>query len=352
MPLAVFRANRIVAGASHSALSAGAAGWVLLAACACALVAALVPARLSRGRLLSFAAAAATVALAWTLGGAAVALRAGQPDASRVSIGAGAWLTAVGIAVVWFAARGYGEATLARRTAAVVAGAGGLGAALYGGLAHLSIVTEYWLRADSFWSAVATHLALAGGSLALAVLIGVPLGVLSLRVSWLRSAALGVVGVIQTVPSLALLGLLVVPLAALGLPGIGPLPAVIALTLYAFLPIVRNTYVGLSEVDPAVVDAGRGMGMSSGQLLLRVEAPLALPLVIEGVRAAAVLVIGIAAVVAFIGVGTLGVLVFEGWGQQVDDLILLGALPMVVLAVAADAGLRAVSRATTSPGIR
>jgi osmoprotectant transport system permease protein len=352
MPLTVFRANRIVAGTSHGVLAAGPAGWLLLAVCVCALAAAVVPLRAARGWLLPVASAAATLALAWALGGAALTLRAGQPEASRVSIGAGAWLIAAGIAVVWFAARDYPEGVVARRIAIAVAAAGVLGAALVGGLGHLSIVTEYGSRADSFWSAVATHLALAGGSLVLAVAIGVPLGVLSLRVRWLRAATLGVVGVIQTVPSLALLGLLVVPLAALGLPGIGPLPAVIALTLYALLPIVRNTYVGLAEVDPAVVDAGRGMGMSSGQLLLRVEAPLALPLVIEGVRSAAVLVIGIAAVVAFIGVGTLGVLVFEGWGQQTDDLILLGAIPMVVLAVAADAGLRAVSRATTSPGIR
>jgi len=352
MPFAVFRANRIVAGTSHGVLAAGLSGWLLLAASACALAAAIVPGRVARGWLLPTASAAATVALAWALGGAALTLRAGQPDASRVSIGAGAWLAAAGITVVWFAARGYPEGVAARRIAIIVAAAGALGAALVGGLGHLSIVTEYGMRADSFWSAVGTHLALAGGSLALAVVIGVPLGILSLRVRWLRAATLGVVGVIQTVPSLALLGLLVVPLAALGLPGIGPLPAVIALTLYALLPIVRNTYVGLSEVDPAVVDAGRGMGMSGRQLLLRVEAPLALPLVLEGVRSAAVLVIGIAAVVAFIGVGTLGVLVFEGWGQQTDDLILLGAIPMVVLAVAADAGLRAVSRAMTSPGIR
>ena len=352
MPFAVFRANRIVAGTSHGVLAAGLSGWLLLAASACALAAAIVPGRVARGWLLPTACAAATLALAWALGGAALTLRAGQPDASRVSIGAGAWLAAAGITVVWFAARGYPEGVAARRIAIIVAAAGALGAALVGGLGHLSIVTEYGMRADSFWSAVGTHLALAGGSLALAVVIGVPLGILSLRVRWLRAATLGVVGVIQTVPSLALLGLLVVPLAALGLPGIGPLPAVIALTLYALLPIVRNTYVGLSEVDPAVVDAGRGMGMSGRQLLLRVEAPLALPLVLEGVRSAAVLVIGIAAVVAFIGVGTLGVLVFEGWGQQTDDLILLGAIPMVVLAVAADAGLRAVSRAMTSPGIR
>ena len=108
----------------------------------------------------------------------------------------------------------------------------------------------------------------------------------------------------------------------------------------------------VSALRPAIVDAGRGMGMSRRELLFRVEAPLALPLVIEGVRAAAVLVIGIAAVAAFIGVGTLGVLVFEGWGQQADDLILLGAVPMVVLALVVDAGLRALERVAVSPGIR
>ena len=352
LPLSVFRANRIVEGSPHTALSTGPAGWVLLGACLAALAVALLARPAARVRALPLAASALTIALAWALGRAAVTLRAGQPDISRVSIGGGAWLMAAGCAVVWFASRDYDGASTFRRAAAAVAVAGFAGAALAGGLANLSIVTEYSDRAARFWSAAGTHLALAGGSLLIAILIGVPLGVLSLRVRWLRTVTLGVVGLIQTVPSLALLGLLVFPLAALGLPGIGPLPGVIALTLYALLPIVRNTYVGLSEVDPAIVDAGRGMGMSGSQLLLRVEAPLALPLVIEGVRSAAVLVIGIAAVVAFVGVGTLGVLVFEGWGVQADDLILLGAVPMVVLAVAADSGLRALARAATSPGIR
>jgi osmoprotectant transport system permease protein len=167
-----------------------------------------------------------------------------------------------------------------------------------------------------------------------------------------RSVVLSIVGLLQTVPSLALLGLLVLPLALLGLPGIGPLPAVIALTLYALLPIVRSTYLGLSHVDPAVVDAGRGMGMNRGQLLARVEAPLAIPLVIDGIRAAAVMSIGIAAVVAFVGVATLGVLIIQGLGFQADDLILLGAVPMVIMAVGVDAALRALGRAVTSPGIR
>jgi osmoprotectant transport system permease protein len=352
LPLTVFRANRIVSGSPYAALSTGPAGWALLAACVAALAVAVFARAPVRARALPLSAAALAVALSWALGRAAVTLRSGQPVISRVSIGAGAWLVAAGCAVVWFASRDYDGGVAFRRTAAALALAGFAGAALAGGLGQLSIVTEYSDRTAEFWSAIGTHLSLAGGSLVLAILIGVPLGVLSLRVRWLRTATLGVVGLIQTVPSLALLGLLVFPLAALGLPGIGPLPGVIALTLYALLPIVRNTYVGLSEVDPAIVDAGRGMGMSDSQLLLRVEAPLALPLVIEGVRSAAVLVIGIAAVVAFVGVGTLGVLVFEGWGVQADDLILLGAIPMVIMAVVADAALRALSRSATSPGIR
>jgi len=224
LPLAMFRANRIVEGSPQTALSTGSAGWVLLGACLAALAVALLARPAVRARALPFAASALTVALAWALGRAAVALRAGQPDISRVSIGSGAWLMAAGCAVVWFASRDYDGASTFRRAAAAVSVAGFAGAALAGGLAHLSIVTEYSDRAARFWSAAGTHLTLAGGSLLLAILIGVPLCVLSLLVRWLRAVTLGVVGLIQTVPSLALLGLLVFPLAALGLPGIGPLP--------------------------------------------------------------------------------------------------------------------------------
>jgi osmoprotectant transport system permease protein len=177
-----------------------------------------------------------------------------------------------------------------------------------------------------------------------------------------RSAVLGITGVIQTIPSLALLGLLVVPLAALaaafpalrdlGIRGIGAAPGFIALTLYALLPVVRNTYVGLSEVDPAALDAGRGMGMSRAQLLFRVEFPLAAPLVAEGVRTAAVLLIGITTLTVFAGARNLGILIFEGLGQFAPDLILLGALPTIALAVAADLALGALARLLTPKGVR
>lgn len=351
LPFVAFRANRIVAGVAHGLSAGGAAGFALAVLAALSLAAAFAPAR-ARPALELAGASAMAGALAWALGHAASTLTASAPVIARVSVGGGAWLTAAGTAVVWFAALQTRPGRVARWAAAGVAAAAWSAAAAWGGLARLSLVLEYRVQADSFWSAVGTHLSLVGVSLGIAMLIGVPLGVAAARVRWVRSVVLPVVGVIQTVPSLALLGLLVVPLAALGLPGIGPLPATIALTAYALLPIVRDTYVGLAGVDPAAVDAGRGMGMTAAQLLLRVEAPLALPLMVEGIRSATVMIIGIAAVVAFVGVGTLGVLVFLGWGQQADDLILLGAVPMVVLAVIADAGLRRLGRALTSPGVR
>ena len=351
LPFVVLRANRIVAGVLLPVWSAGVVGALLVAACAASAVVAVVPLR-RRGAWVLASASACTVALAWALGTAAGRLLEGAPAFARVSIGLGAWLVVAGVAVQWFAGVHGEPGRWALSGAAVVALVGLVGAALLGGLGRLSIAVEYAQQGAAFWQYVGTHLAVAGTALGAAIVIGVPLGVVCTRAPRTRSVVLAVVGIIQTVPSLALLGLLIVPLAALGLPGIGPLPGIIALTLYALLPIVRNTYVGLAGVDDAIVDAGRGMGMSSGQLLLRVEAPLALPLVIEGVRSAAVLVIGIAAVVAFIGVGTLGVYVFEGFGFGVDDLIMLGAVPMVVLAIAADVALRLLARAAVSSGIR
>jgi osmoprotectant transport system permease protein len=357
LPFVVFRANRIVAGAPRVLATAGPAGIALVVFAVAALVVAVAPAawpRLAVRRPLALKVAAAGMfgSLAWALGQAAVRLLVGATTIARVSIGAGAWLALVGATVVEFAADSQLARGWPRRAVTVAALVGVACAALFGGMGSLSIVTEYRTQSSFFWMYVGQHLTLAGSSLLFGLLLGIPLAVAAARWRPVRDATLGVVGVIQTVPSMALLGLLVIPLAAAGLPGIGPLPAIIALTLYSLLPIVRNTYIGLSGVDPAVVDAGRGMGMSRAELLFKVEAPLALPLAIEGIRAAAVLVIGITAVTAFVGAGGLGVLVFLGWGQQADDLILLGAIPMVVLSLLADAGLRALAAYAVSPGIR
>lgn len=359
------RPNRLVGGVPRSLLaSAGVAGWLLLGLAAMALAAAIVPLGSRRGVALRVTGGGLFVALAWALGGAATGLLPTGGQFARVSIGAGAWLVLLGASVVRFSSGGRSGSLPAWASWAIDAATalGVVAAVPWGGLAELSIAQEYVVQSSTFWGAVLRHLTLSGTAVGLGAVIGVPLGVVAFRSPKVRRVALGVVGVIQTIPSLALLGLLVGPLAALrvaspvlarlGVAGIGPTPAVIALTLYALLPIVRDTFVGLAEVDPAAIDAGRGMGMSGAQLLLRVELPLALPLLIEGVRSAAVLVIGITAVTAFVGAGGLGELIFTGLGQVADDLVLLGALPVIVLAVLADVIMRGVARVSVSRGIR
>jgi osmoprotectant transport system permease protein len=222
----------------------------------------------------------------------------------------------------------------------------------FGGLSQLSLAIEYRAQADTFWQLTYNHVVLAIGATSIAAAIGVPIGIAAARGRVVRAVAIPLVSVVQTIPSLALYGLLVIPLAALGLPTLGTVPALIALTLYALLPIVRNTFLGLSGVDASSVDAGLGMGMSRRELLWHVELPLALPLVLEGLRAGLVLTIGIAAVMAIAGAQDLGTLIFLGWGSIAVDLVLLGAIPMVVLSVIADQGMRALESILVSPGIR
>lgn len=352
LPFVEFRANRIVSGVPVSVWSAGGWSWVLLALVVAALALALSPPSHRRGLGVMLAGAGTVAALPWALGSTALHLLQDTAPATRVSIGAAAWLVLTGGAVVWFAGSRSVQRDIVRPIVAAMVLVLFAASMPLGGGSQLSLIREYGVQGARFWRLVGEHLLLSGLGLGFGTLLGTVLGVTASRQRVIRASVLGAVGMIQTVPSLALLGLLVLPLAALGLPGIGTLPAVIALTLYALLPIVRNTVVGLDAVDRGALDAGRGMGMSRGQLFFRVEMPLALPLVLEGIRAAAVLVIGIAAVTAFVGAGGLGILVFQGWGQQADDLTLLGALPMVVLAVLADLLMRGLARVTVSPGIQ
>ncbi|HEX9597263.1 MAG TPA: ABC transporter permease, partial [Anaerolineales bacterium] len=176
----------------------------------------------------------------------------------------------------------------------------------------------------------AVHLQLMGWSLGLALLLSAPLAVAMLRWQVLVPPVLAVVSIMQTVPSIALLGFLLPWL------GIGTKPAVAALVLYALLPLVRNSYVGLSGTDPLVVDAARGMGMSWGQILRQVRLPLALPVVFAGIRTAAVINVGVTTLSALVGAGGLGVFIFRGIATNNTAVILLGALPAALLAVTID----------------
>ena len=178
-----------------------------------------------------------------------------------------------------------------------------------------------------------THLLLVGVSIGIATLVGIPLGILITRKTNLRQPILGIANILQTIPSLALFGFLIsVPIIG----GIGAKTAIIALTLYSLLPIIRNTYTGIISVDPAIREAGRGMGMTDKQLLLQVEIPLALGVILAGVRVATVIAIGVATIAAAIGAGGLGVFVFRGIAMVNNDLILAGAVPAAVLAILAD----------------
>jgi len=180
------------------------------------------------------------------------------------------------------------------------------------------------------------HLWLVGASITLAVLIGIPLGILITRWPGLSKPVLGGANIIQTVPSLALFGFL------LPAPWIGARAdriAILALMLYALLPLIRNTYTGIKGVDPAVVEAGRGMGMTDRQLLWQVELPLALSVIIAGVRVATVLSIGLATIAAAIGAGGLGEFIFRGLAMVNNQVILAGAIPAAALAILADTSL-------------
>ena len=178
------------------------------------------------------------------------------------------------------------------------------------------------------------HLMLVGAAMLAAVLIGVPLGIALVRRHKLRRWVLGTANVIQTIPSLALFGFLI-PLPFLG--GIGARTAILALALYALLPILQNTYTGISGVDPAVLESARGMGMTPRQILWGVELPLSMSVILAGIRVSLIICIGIATIAAAIGAGGLGVFIFRGVAMVSNSVILAGAIPAALLAIAADA---------------
>jgi osmoprotectant transport system permease protein len=177
------------------------------------------------------------------------------------------------------------------------------------------------------------HLLLVLVAIAVATLVGIPLGILITRRKAFRQPVLAIANILQTVPSLALFGLLI-PIV-----GIGAVPAIVALTFYSFLPIIRNTYTGITSIDPAIREAGRGMGMTDWQLLSQVEIPLAMGVILAGVRVATVIAIGIATIAAAIGAGGLGVFIFRGIAVVNNQLILAGAVPAAAIALIADYGI-------------
>ncbi|MGA2388652.1 MAG: ABC transporter permease [Candidatus Sulfotelmatobacter sp.] len=200
----------------------------------------------------------------------------------------------------------------------------------------MNIIHFFWQHHEEILELTLEHLWLVGISTLLAVAIGIPLGIISAhRPVWNRPV-LGSANIIQTIPSLALFGFL------LPVPWIGARAdrlAILALTLYALLPVIRNTYTGIRGVDHSVLEAGRGMGLTERQLLFQVELPLATSVILSGVRVAVVVSVGLATIAAAIGAGGLGEFIFRGLAMVNNDLILAGAIPAAVLALSADFGL-------------
>ncbi|HDL6478534.1 TPA: ABC transporter permease [Yersinia enterocolitica] len=215
-----------------------------------------------------------------------------------------------------------------------------------GQLDQLSLLKEYVNRQDVFNDALWQHLQILFATLVPAMLLGIPLGLFCFRSPRFQVAVFSALNIIQTIPSIALFGLLIAPLAGLaaaipwlaehGVSGIGLAPAIVALVLYALLPLVRNVVAGLDAVPDSVVESARGMGMTRSQLFFRVQIPIAMPLIVSGVRIIAVQTVGLAVVAALIGAGGLGAIVFQGLLSSALDLVLLGVIPVVVMAVVVD----------------
>jgi len=280
-------------------------------------------------------------------GQAARTLSLSATPASRISLAPAFWILVACAALAVGDALQRLEARIATTAVAVIAITSGAALlAALGTFDALSIAREYESRHQEFSDALVRHMTLVGASVGGAVAIGFPLGVATAKRPRLEGPVFAILNTLQTIPSIALFGLLIVPLSALaaampwlgafGIAGVGMAPAIIALVLYALLPAVRNTVAGLRSVDSSAINAGRGMGMSSSQILWQVELPLSSPVLLAGLRIVTVQAIGLAVVAALIGAGGLGTFVFEGLGQYAVDLVLLGALPAILLALAAD----------------
>ena len=281
---------------------------------------------------------------------------------ARVSLGAGVWLTFAAAYILIFATRQRLRDSPAWRNLVSWTGLVAIAALLlFGWLNDLSVVQEFMGREERFRQELLQHIFLFGGSVAMGTLLGIPLGIWAARSSRSEKPIFFIANITQTIPSLALFGLLIAPLSALsfafpilrefGIRGVGSTPAIIALIIYSLLPIVRNTFVSLRQLDPAVIDAGLGMGMSRPQVFRKLEVPLAAPLVLEGVRTASVQAVGNTAVAALIGAGGLGWFIFQGLGQAAPDLIILGVIPIIGLALIVDTVMRTFVRIATPKGL-
>ncbi len=340
----IFRANRIVPGEAVPAWDAmGAGGVALYAGLGVALLVLLLKTPLAVRLAVS---SLALVALALAVGIGSSALIPEGDTYARVSPGSGVWIMVFAFALALTDALARLRLGPFARVGILIAVALVLWGILASGLwDDLAVMREYQSRQSAFFAQLQIHLFLAFGAVTAAVVVGVPVGIVCYRIPRVRAGILGSLNVVQTVPSIALFGLLIAPMAwvganipgarELGIGGIGYAPAFLALFAYSLLPIVSNTVVGLDGVPRDANEAARGMGMTDSQRMTGVLLPLAFPVILTGIRIILVQNIGLAVIAGLIGGGGLGTFVFQGISQTAMPLVLLGAIPAVAMAFAA-----------------
>jgi osmoprotectant transport system permease protein len=350
--------NRILTGKAVSLFAAlPPAVWatVLLTLAALALLAVVRPARGGDALVVALGAVLFFNTL-WAAGYAATLALADRGPAARAALGPAFWVLTVASLLCVVDAVARLRLGISGRMLLFGAFVGGLVLILSMGALHdLSIAREFANRRSAYAGALTTHVLLTATTLALALPLGALLGLLALRRRHSAPALFAVLNLVQTIPSVALFALLIAPLTLLssampalrdwGISGIGAAPAIIALTLYALLPVARGVVTGIGQVPAAVIDTARGMGMTRQQILWQVSLPLAMPVLLATVRLVLVQTIGLTVVAALIGAGGLGSFVFQGLGQTATDLVLLGALSAIGLALLADFVLRLLTEA-------
>lgn len=352
-----FNPNRIVEGEPVSLVAGlGAWGWTLaiLWVAAAALALSPLPDRI-RGISVTLVAGAAPIIMLAGAGAAASAWVAETDDIARTSLLWAAWLSLFASYVVIFAATAWLSPGRLRGLLTYLPVIGVIALMASGSLSELAVAREYANNAETFARELRLHLAYVAGAVSVGLVFGLLLGLLAARRRSLEPAVFGTLNVLQVFPTLAFIGLMYPILSGLserfvvfeqlGVRGVGWAPVIIVLSAYAVYPIARNTYTALVSLDAGVLDAARGVGMSRLRLLREVEFPLALPVIVAGLRVALVQTTAGAIVAGLIGGGGLGTFVFLGASETATDLIMLGVIPIVALALFFDRSVLALQRA-------
>ncbi|MFI8415545.1 ABC transporter permease [Serratia sp. NPDC078593] len=348
LPFLSYAPNRLLSGKSIglTSLLHGAALWLLVPLALLAVLSVLPPNR----RNASLTAISASMLLGltfWLSGYAAQQLALDGSPLARTSWGSGCWLMlALSLLMAAEAIARITASQLWRMVGNTLVVLPALLLLFTDQLDGLSLLKEYHNRQEVFDAALMQHLTILLLTILPALAIGVPLGMWCFRSPRGQSVIFSTLNIIQTIPSIALFGLLIAPLAGLaaalpwlarhGVSGIGLAPAIVALVMYALLPLVRSVVAGLQSVPASVIESACGMGMTRGQIFWRVQLPLALPLFLTGVRILAVQTVGMAVIAALIGAGGFGAIVFQGLLSSALDLVLLGVIPVIVMAVIVD----------------